>query len=92
MKKISILIVLFLLSTNIFGQTEELNKLFDKYQDTEGVTSIKIAKPMFKLLNNLKIDDEELGKIQPLLRKVNGLKMLVLEKSEMSNNPTINGG
>lgn len=62
MKKISILIVLFLLSTNIFGQTEELNKLFDKYQDTEGVTSIKIAKPMFKLLNNLKIDDEELGK------------------------------
>lgn len=92
MKKISILIVLFLLSTNIFGQTEELNKLFDKYQDTEGVTSIKIAKPMFKLLNNLKIDDEELGKIQPLLGKVNGLKMLVLEKSEMSKNPNINGG
>ena len=92
MKKISILIVLFLLSTNIFGQTEELNKLFDKYQDTEGVTSIKIAKPMFKLLNNLKIDDEELGKIQPLLGKVNGLKMLVLEKSGTSKNPIINEG
>ncbi|REC71221.1 hypothetical protein DRF58_06735 [Epilithonimonas hispanica] len=91
MKKISILIVLFLLSTNIFGQTEELNKLFDKYQDTEGVTSIKIAKPMFKLLNNLKIDDEELGKIQPLLGKVNGLKMLVLEKSELSNNSNVSG-
>jgi len=89
MKKISIFIVLFLLSTNIFGQTEELNKLFDKYQDTEGVTSIKIAKPMFKLLNNLKIDDEELGKIQPLLAKVNGLKMLILEKPETSKNPFI---
>ncbi|GGG48448.1 DUF4252 domain-containing protein [Epilithonimonas arachidiradicis] len=89
MKKISIFIVLFLLSTNIFGQTEELNKLFDKYQDTEGVTSIKIAKPMFKLLNNLKIDDEELGKIQPLLGKVNGLKMLVLEKSAKSDNPLV---
>jgi len=89
MKKISILIVLFLLSTNIFGQTEELNKLFDKYQDTEGVTSIKIAKPMFKLLNNLKIDNEELGKIQPLLGKVNGLKMLVLEKSAKSDNPLV---
>lgn len=92
MKKISIFIVLFLLSTNIFGQTEELNKLFDKYQDTEGVTSIKIAKPMFKLLNNLKIDDNELGKIQPLLGKVNGLKMLVLEKSGTSKNPIINEG
>jgi len=89
MKKISLLIVLFLLSTNIFGQTEELNKLFDKYQDTEGVTSIKIAKPMFKLLNNLKIDNEELGKIQPLLAKVNGLKMLVLEKSSNSDNPLL---
>lgn len=89
MKKISIFIVLFLLSTNIFGQTEELNKLFDKYQDTEGVTSIKIAKPMFKLLNNLKIDNEELGKIQPLLAKVNGLKMLILEKPETSKNSII---
>ncbi|WP_379968298.1 GIN domain-containing protein [Epilithonimonas sp. UC225_85] len=86
MKKISILLVLFLLSTNIFGQTEELNKLFDRYQDTEGVTSIKIAKPMFKLLNNLKIDDAELGKIQPLLGKVNGLKMLILEKPIKSEN------
>ncbi len=86
MKKISILFVLFLLSTNIFGQSEKLNELFDHYQDTEGVTSIKIAKPMFKLLNNLKIDDAELGKIQPLLGKVNGLKMLILEKPSKSGN------
>lgn len=86
MKKISILFVLFLLSTNIFGQSEKLNELFDHYQDTEGVTSIKIAKPMFKLLNNLKIDDAELGKIQPLLGKVNGLKMLILEKPSKSSN------
>ncbi len=86
MKKISLLFVLFLLSTNIFGQSEKLNELFDHYQDTEGVTSIKIAKPMFKLLNNLKIDDAELGKIQPLLGKVNGLKMLILEKPSRSEN------
>ncbi|MNK21515.1 hypothetical protein D3C87_397740 [compost metagenome] len=87
MKKISVIFVLFLLSTNIFGQSEKLNELFDHYQDTEGVTSIKIAKPMFKLLNNLKIDNEELGKIQPLLGKVNGLKMLILEKPRTSSNP-----
>mgnify|MGYP003604115056 CR=1 FL=1 len=90
MKKIAIIVVLFLLSTNIFGQSEKLNALFDQYQDTEGVTSIKIAKPMFKLLNNLKIDDEELGKIQPLLGKVNGLKMLILEKPQTSAMPDSN--
>ena len=84
MKKISILIIIFLLSTNVFGQTEKLNELFDKYQDKDGVTSIKIAKPMFKMLSKLNIDDAELGKIQPLLSKVNGLKMLILEKPNQS--------
>lgn len=87
MKKLSILFVLFFLSTNIFGQSEKLNQLFDQYQDVEGVTSIKIAKPMFRLLGSLKINDEDLNRIQPLLGKVNGLKMLVLEKPRTSNNP-----
>lgn len=81
MKKISfLLIILFLVSTNIFGQTEKLNAIFDQYQDKTGVTSIKIAKPMFKMLGSLKIDNDGLGQIQPLLNKVNGLKMLVFEK------------
>lgn len=87
MKKISIFIIIFLLSVNIFGQTEKLNALFDQYQEKDGVTSIKIAKPMFKMLGSLKIDNDELGKIQPLLSKVNGLKMLVLEKPRTSMNP-----
>ncbi|MGV4414604.1 GIN domain-containing protein [Chryseobacterium sp. T1] len=87
MKKLSILFVLFFLSTNIFGQSEKLNQLFDQYQDVEGVTSIKIAKPMFRLLGSLKINDEDLNRIQPLLGKVNGLKMLVLEKPRSSMNP-----
>ena len=49
-------------SLNIFGQSDKLNLLFDQYQDTEGVTSIKIAKPMFRLLGNLNIEDEDLKK------------------------------
>lgn len=87
MKKLSTILVLFFLSTNIFGQSEKLNQLFDQYQDVEGVTSIKIAKPMFRLLNSLKINDEDLNRIQPLLGKVNGLKMLVLEKPRTSMTP-----
>ncbi len=43
---------------NIFGQSDKLNQLFDQYQDTEGVTSIKIAKPMFRLLGNLNIEEK----------------------------------
>lgn len=90
MKKLSILLVLFFLSTNIFGQSEKLNQLFDQYQDVEGVTSIKIAKPMFRLLSSLKINDEDLNRIQPLLGKVNGLKILIMEKGAGTSNKTSN--
>ena len=82
MKKLSIFILLFLLSSPIFGQSDKLNAIFDQYQGKDGVTSIKIAKPMFKMLGNLKIDNDELGRITPLLSKVNGLKMLIVEKPE----------
>ena len=64
------------------AQKEQLDQLFEKYQNTEGITSIKIAKPMFNLLNNLNIADEELAQIKPLLSKINGLKILIIEKSD----------
>jgi hypothetical protein len=76
-------------SLNIFGQSDKLNQLFDQYQDTEGVTSIKIAKPMFRLLGNINIDDEDLKKIKPLINKVNSLKILVVEKPNPSDKDSI---
>lgn len=70
---------------NVNAQKDKLNTLFEKYQESEGVTSIKIAKPMFSMLNKLNIDDSELDRIKPLLGKINGLKILILEKPEVSN-------
>lgn len=66
---------------NVNAQKEKLDMLFEKYQETEGVTSIKIAKPMFSMLNNLDIDDSELDKIKPLLKKINGLKILIIDQN-----------
>lgn len=76
-------------SLNIFGQSDKLNQLFDQYQETEGVTSIKIAKPMFRLLGNINIDDEDLKRIKPLINKVNSLKILILDKPEKGNKDSI---
>lgn len=76
-------------SLNIFGQSDKLNLLFDQYQDTEGVTSIKIAKPMFRLLGNLNIEDEDLKKIKPLINKVNSLKILVVDKPDSNDKDSI---
>lgn len=82
MKK-TILIFAFLFAfLNINAQKEKLDQLFEKYQETEGVTSIKIAKPMFNMLNKLNINDSELDQIKPLLSKINGLKILVVEKPD----------
>ena len=70
------------------AQTEKLDAIFEKYQEAEGVTSIKIAKPMFRLLNNINIDDSDMDKIKPLISKMNGLKILIMEKPETAENPT----
>lgn len=83
MKKIFIILALtFSWFTKVSAQREKLYSLFDKYQETEGVTSIKIAKPMFSMLSKLDIKDAELDNIKPVLDKIQGLRILVIEKPE----------
>lgn len=62
------------------AQTEKLDEFFQSFENKSGVTSIDIKKPMFDLLNRIEIDDEYVGKIKPIMRDVNGLKLLVFSK------------
>jgi hypothetical protein len=89
MKKIFIIITLaFSHFFNVYGQEKDkLDLLFDKYQEVEGVTSIKIAKPMFGMLSSLDLGDAELDQIKPLLLKINGLKVLIAEKPADGKSP-----
>ena len=88
MKNIITFLFLMFLPVFALAQTEKLDAIFEKYQEAEGVTSIKIAKPMFRLLNNINIDDSDMDKIKPLISKMNGLKILIMEKPEKAENPT----
>ncbi len=81
-KTIFIFALFFSFFTTVNAQKDKLDQLFEKYQETDGVTSIKIAKPMFNMLNKLNINDSELDQIKPLLSKINGLKILIVEKPE----------
>lgn len=90
MKKIFIICTLVLSHFLVYGQKNKLDQLFDKYQEVEGVTSIKIAKPMFGMLSNLNIADAELDQIKPLLAKINGLKILITENPEGNSKTNIN--
>ena len=86
MKKLLFILAFFFFFFNVNAQKEKLDQLFEKYQETEGVTSIKIAKPMFNMLNKLNINDSELEQIKPLLSKINGLRILIVEKPTAANN------
>jgi len=86
MKKIFIVFALaFSHFFTVYGQRDKFDMLFDRYQEVEGVTSIKIAKPMFSMLSSLNIDDSQLDQIKPLLSKINGLKILITENPENIN-------
>lgn len=67
------------------AQISKLDKLFEQYQGKKGVTTLKIGAPMFKILGNLKIDDEDLQRISPLLKNVKSLRMLIVEDGEDKN-------
>ncbi|KQT19274.1 hypothetical protein ASG31_18010 [Chryseobacterium sp. Leaf404] len=80
MKNIVLFILLFLGSfTTCTAQNEKIDQLFNDMQKN-GVTSIEIKKPMFALLNSIDISDDYLGKIKPIMRDVDGLKLLVFSK------------
>ncbi len=85
--KRTILTFMFLFGflTQIFAQRNQIIALFDQYQDQTGVTSIKIAKPMFSLLSQLDIQDAELESIRPMLGKIDGIRILVIDRAELSS-------
>jgi len=66
------------------AQISKLDQIFEQYKEHKGVTSIKIGKPMFKMLNKMKMSDSDLETIKPLLSKVNSIKMLIFENAGSS--------
>ncbi len=77
MKGLIIIITVFFFNGAVFAQLDDLHKIFEKYQEAEGITSIRVGKPMFSILNKLSIQDEDLQKIKPILGKVNSINILI---------------
>lgn len=89
MQKILLTLIILASVLTADAQKARLNSLFDQYEGTKGVTTIKIAKPMFRMLSNLKIDDADVEKIKPLLTKINSIKIMVVEP-KAGNSATAN--
>ncbi|MBE8712865.1 DUF4252 domain-containing protein [Sphingobacterium hungaricum] len=80
--KIIFSLLLLLFSTVANAQISALDKIFETYQEAQGVTSIKIGKPMFNVISKFNIQDDDLNQIRPLLTKINSIKMLIVEDGE----------
>lgn len=72
------------------AQVSKLDDIFEQYKEQKGVTSIKIGKPMFKMLNKMNIDDADLETIRPLFSKINSIKMLIVEGSQPTLKNAVN--
>jgi len=83
MKTILLIISLFIAGM-AQAQISKLDQIFEQYKEHKGVTSIKIGKPMFKMLNKVKISDADVETIKPLLSKINSIKMLIFENAGSS--------
>lgn len=80
--KVVFSLLMLLAATWTHAQVSKLDKIFDTYQEAKGVTSIKIGKPMFNMINKLNIGDSEMEQIKPLLTKINSIKMLIVEEDQ----------
>ena len=94
MKKILFALTFLLngLIIGIFGQNEKLDNLFSSFEKNPEVTSIDIKKPMFGLLKSFEnnLNDDYLKNIGPLISQIDGIKMVIIPKSNNEGNDKTN--
>lgn len=78
MKHIILIAALFVSSLSMAQNS--INEFFETYNSQEGVTTIKVAKPMFQLISKFITEEEDLQKVTPLLGKINSLRIIIIEK------------
>ena len=83
MKINSLLIIMFLFGTSLLqAQNNQVIRLFEKYENEDNVTIIKISKAMFNLIPGNIITDKI--NIKNIYSKIESLLILTSDKQEMA--------
>lgn len=80
MKKIYILTLL--LAIAIIGASAQVTEFFDRYSDTEGVTSVYVSKTLLRMMPDVKTEGIE---IKGLADKLDGIRILTTEDKAMAD-------
>ena len=72
---IAIILMLFF-SFQLSAQNSAVNKLFEKYSEADGFTSVDIAKGLFQLFADIESDDEDFEELQKALDGIEKMQLL----------------
>ena len=86
MKKLSLIILVFVFPLLVFSQHQSVNKLFEKYAGKEGFTTVYISRNLFKMVGEMNLDDPD---VDGLVDKLETIKILASD-SEFINENNLN--
>lgn len=81
MKRFIILFISAFFALKSMGQNASFDRIFNQYQEAEGVTSIKISRAMFSMLNKLEVQDSSFAQIKPMLDRIRSIQILITDNT-----------
>jgi len=79
MKKISLIVSMFLLSLTMMGQGTVITKYFNKFADNEAFTKVSVSQKMFSLFTNLEAGSAAEKEFLKVVSKLKGLKVIMAD-------------
>jgi len=79
-KKIIAIVTFLLVSNTFFAQS-----IFDKFDDNDKITAIKVNKKMFELMGKVEAKDKEAKEYIGLVKKLDNLRVFVTSDDKQSN-------
>lgn len=73
MRKLIVVIALFLMSSSLFAQ----QSVFDKFDNDEQIQTVIVSKKMFSMMSKMDVKDKEAQQYVNLIKKLENLKVFV---------------
>lgn len=82
MKKLSILVVMVLISFTTYAQKNAVSKHFSQFQRDTSFTKVSVTNKMFSLFTEIETDDESEQEILAAMAKLKGVKALFTDDNK----------
>ncbi len=84
MKKLTMGVVMLVLSVAAQAQGDAISKFFNKYQDDDSFTQVTVSSKMFSLFTNMDVKNPEDQEVLNAISKLKGLRILAKQEARNS--------